>query len=212
MQKFILKVGLTGGIGSGKTTVAEFFAELGAPVIDADNIARKITQPNTEIFLSIINHFGSTLVTPEGKLNRSLLRTIIFENSKEREWLESLLHPQILKLIEEQTQLLTAPYCLIAIPLLIEKDLINVVDRVLVVDSPKELQISRVTARDQTSEEKVEAIIQSQITREQRLAVAEDILVNNSDLTNLHKQVKELHLFYLHLANSYNQNTAQTSS
>lgn len=192
----MLIIGLTGGIGSGKTTVANQFASYGVPIIDADVIARDITLPNTFAFNEIIKHFGQHLLTQHGTLDRSALRQIIFNQPQERIWLENLLHPIIRDQIEQQIAQILAPYCIIIIPLLFEVESYPFINRILVVDSPPNMQIERVIQRDKTDQTQVEAIIKTQVSREFRLKGAQDIIVNDGSVTDLHQQVEKLHLFY----------------
>ncbi|MDR3492019.1 MAG: dephospho-CoA kinase [Gammaproteobacteria bacterium] len=194
-----LVVGLTGGIGSGKSTVAELFAKLGTPIIDTDKFARELTQPNQEAFKAIEKHYAHQNIIHEGHLNRAALRKIIFDNEKERKWLEDLLHPLIRLEIERQVKQVTFPYCMVAIPLLFESQPNPLIQRTLVVDAPEELQITRTQSRDLTSTQDVEAIMKTQVTRAHRLENADDIIVNDGSLEKLEQQVKVLHEFYLKL-------------
>jgi dephospho-CoA kinase len=195
----MLKIGLTGGIGSGKSTVAKFFKELGVPVIDADVIAHELVVPSTLAFKKIIAHFGNKILNPQGELDRKQLRELIFHDGKQRKWLENLLHPLVYQEINNRLKKIQAPYCILVIPLLLETKHEKFVDRVLVVDSPEEQQIKRITKRDKTTKQAVKAIIDSQISREQRLANADDIIYNDKSLAYLKKQVQQLHEKYLQL-------------
>mgnify|MGYP000627305980 CR=1 FL=1 len=190
-------VGLTGGIGSGKTTVANMFARLNIDIIDADIVAREVVEPNTQALESIINYFGDEYLNDSGQLNRSLLRTRIFSHPADKTWLNQFLHPIIRKKIFEDIKLSTSPYCLLVAPLLIENNLVNIVDRVLVVDIKENEQITRALKRDTSNESEIKSIISSQISRNDRLNVADDIIDNsNCDLNLTKKQVEELDLLY----------------
>lgn len=197
----MLVIGLTGGIGTGKTTVSDLFAELGVPVIDADLIARELTKPGQPAFLEITKHFPD-IVLPNGKLNRKKLRTIIFNDPKERSWLEGLLHPVIEQKIYQRISAIFHPYCIVVVPLLLEVDSYPFIDRILVIDSPPDLQIKRVLDRDNAAIKTTKAIIDAQIEREQRLAQADDIIDNSGSLDELEQSVKNMHQFYWDLATS----------
>lgn len=197
----MLIVGLTGGIGSGKTTAASFFAELGITVIDADHVAREVVRPGTLALQQIIKQFGSEILTSEGELNRSLLRELIFYDNDKRQWLENLLHPLIRMRMNELATQATSPYCILMIPLLLESKPNELVQRILVIDAPEALQVSRTQARDHVTAGQVISIMASQVTRNQRLAAADDIIVNDGDLAHLKSEVEKLHQFYLSLSN-----------
>lgn len=195
----MLIIGLTGGIGSGKTAVSDLFAKLGVPVIDADVIARQVTEPSTPAFACIQEHFGADILQ-NGVLNRKKLRDIIFADTKERAWLESLLHPLIKNAIKQQLSHLDAPYCIVSIPLLLEVTPYSFIDRILVVDVDETSQIQRVMQRDNMTDEAVRAIMATQIARAKRLARADDVLNNDLELHHLEQQVQELHRRYLELS------------
>lgn len=196
----MLIVGLTGGIGSGKSTVAQLFAERGVPIIDTDLIAKELTQKDQPAFSSIVKHFGESILNTEGNVNRAQLRDIIFSNPKERLWLEHLLHPLIRKEMEKRIAELHAPYCIVVVPLLFEVEFYSQINRILVVDAPEHLQISRVRSRDKISQEKIEAIIKSQASRHSRVARAHDVIINEDDLSKLLPQVEKLHQMYLKMS------------
>jgi dephospho-CoA kinase len=193
----MLIIGLTGGIGSGKSTAANLFQQLGVPIIDSDEIAREVVAPGAPLLTEIAQHFGSNIIDETGQLKRRELRDLIFANDQERIWLEQHLHPAIYERIKEKIKSLNAPYVIVVIPLLIETNPGDLIDRTLVVDSPEQLQIQRVQKRDAATKENILAIIQSQITRDKRLAAADDVINNNSDLHNLEQQVNKLHQIYL---------------
>lgn len=192
----MLRVGLTGGIGSGKSTVAKLFAALGIPIIDADIIAKEvISTPPTEE--ALIKKFGTKILRNDQTIDRKSLQTLIFKDLEARKWLETLLHPLIAASIQAQIQQLSAPYVLVIIPLLVETGAFHLIDRVLVIDTTLSNQLHRAMERDSLSEETVEGIIEAQATREQRLSIADDIITNNSDVENLASQVMTLHQRYL---------------
>jgi len=183
MSKLI--VGLTGGIGSGKTTITNYFEKLAIDVIDADIIARDVVAINSPALNAIAQHFGSDYLQADGQLNRALLRSRIFSNEADKLWLNDLLHPLIRTNIIEQTENANSPYCLLVAPLLVENNLIGLVDRVLVVDVSEATQLSRTLLRDNSTEAEIKAIIASQTSRSQRVQVADDII--NNDKTSLIK-------------------------
>lgn len=193
-------VGLTGGIGSGKSTVANLFAELGVRIIDADVIAREVTQPKQPGLLAIVNHFGESILLPDGSLDRKQLRHFIFSNTEHRLWLENLLHPLIRDEIKRQVYATRSPYCITVIPLLLEVTPYDFIDRVLVVDASPASQIARVSERDKSEIAQVEAIIKTQIERDVRLAKAHDVIHNEGPIEELKPIVLALHHRYLRLA------------
>ena len=193
------KIGLTGGIGSGKSTVANFFAELGIEVIDADKIVHELLADNAAVLQKIIEHFGSMVVTEKHELDRKLLREIIFNDIKERKWLENLLHPLVYKIMIERANMTKSPYCVLVIPLLFETNSSSMVDRVLVVESSQENQIIRSLKRDQTNLADIKNIMAAQIDRETRLKKADDIIYNDGTLETLKSQIIKLHDKYLHM-------------
>jgi dephospho-CoA kinase len=194
-----LRIALTGGIGCGKSTIADKFQELGVPIIDSDLISKDIVKPGTACLNAIIDEFGSNLLTSEGTLDRNKLRNIIFNDEAAKEKLEEILHPVIYQEIEVQVSKVSYPYCLIVIPLLIETQAMNRFDRTLLVDVAKKLQIKRATSRDKVSVQIVEKIINSQASRSQRLKYADDIIDNNVKIEELNKAVLKLHEKYLEL-------------
>jgi len=184
-----LVIGLTGGIGSGKTTVTNYFEQLGVEIIDADIIAREVVGVNSPALQAIAKHFGDDYIQADGQLNRALLRTRIFSNNTDKRWLNNLLHPLIRSELISQTDKAISPYCILVAPLLIENNLLPLVDRVLVVDVSEATQLARTIQRDNTSLTEVKAILASQITRTKRLAVADDVI--NNDTIKL-AEVKEI--------------------
>ena len=198
----MLRVGLTGGIGCGKSVVAQHFAALNIPFIDADNIAHHLTAVDSPVLDTIEAIFGKDVRLPDGELNRSWLRKKIFPDQDERKKLEAILHPLILDTINTQLQALhDVPYVLLVIPLLLEtQQYQDIVDRVLVVDCDVQQQRVRVHERSGLSYAEVDAIIAAQMPRNKRLALADDVLINTADLSALQAQVHALHLAYLGLA------------
>ena len=194
-------VGLTGGIGSGKSTVADCFAAHGVPVIDTDVIARDLTAPGGAALEAIRSAFGETVMRADGGLDRAALRRRVFADAGERRRLEAILHPRIRRAVEQARAALTASYALIVIPLLVEtggyRDLLN---RVLVVDCPEELQVARVMARSGLAHDEVTAILAAQAGRAERLAAADDVIVNTASPEALRSQVTALHRHYQALA------------
>ena len=199
-----LHVALTGGIASGKTAVSDYFAQLGVDVIDADLVAREVVEPGSQGLLAIHNYFGSEVINTDGSLNRALLRSIVFEDEIERQWLNELLHPLIRNRMQQLRQSIQSAYSLSVIPLLYESNQHQDFDRVLVVDCPKEQQIKRLMARDNSDLEQAEAILASQASREQRLSIADDIIYNSTDLHSMQSQVINLHSKYLAMAHNEN--------
>jgi len=196
-----LVIGLTGGIASGKTTVSDLFAKLGIDIIDADVIAREVVAKGTPGLAAIVEQFGDEILTPDLELDRQKLRTIVFSDNAKKDWLNALLHPLIREQMQLQTANATSPYCILSVPLLVENKLNTLVSRTLVVDIDEASQIKRAIARDNSEQAIIESIIASQASRTQRLAVADDVIVNNKDLDWLSAQVKDLHQMYLNIVN-----------
>ncbi len=190
-------VGLTGGIGSGKTTVSDQFARLGIGIVDADIIAKDIVSPGKPALKKIVVHFGADILGTQGSLNRQKLRELVFTNSEARAALEHITHPEIRREIFEQIAVSTSPYTILSAPLLLETGLNNAVDKVLVVDLSENAQVQRSTSRDKVSEATIRNIIAAQIAREQRLKLADDIIDNSGSIENTKQQVKKLHGKYL---------------
>lgn len=196
----MLKVGLTGGIGCGKSTVAKIFAELNIPVLDADEIAHRLVETGQPALDQISQEFGSAILNPDGSLNRKNLRERVFSDLKQKQKLESILHPLIFKTLQTELEQLTAPYCIISIPLLFETGMAHLVDRILVIDCPVEIQIERVKTRDKLTVERIQSIIDSQVPRATRKAKADDLIDNSGADYRLAEQVKKLHNLYLSLS------------
>jgi dephospho-CoA kinase len=192
-------LGLTGGIGSGKSAAAERFAAHGIHMVDADQAARWVVEPGRPALKQLAEHFGAEILQADGSLDRSALRQKIFEDPQQRRWVEALLHPLIAQEIAENLVKATSPYAVFVSPLMVESGQYKRTDRLLVIDAPVELQRARTLARDTTTAEQVEAILKAQATREQRLALATDVLLNDRDLAWLHAEVDRLHHFYLTL-------------
>ncbi len=193
-------VGLTGGIGSGKTAASNHFKSLGVSIVDADEVSRQVVEPGTPALAKISEHFGEKILNTDGSLNRRALRSIVFENPVEKKWLESLLHPLIAQETFRQLQTSQSPYTLFVSPLLIEIGQDKMTHRILVIDAPESAQVARTVVRDNSNEESVKAIINTQSSRAQRLAKADDIILNDGDLAHLEKQVEHFHRLYLTLA------------
>ncbi len=190
-------IGLTGGIGSGKSAVSSCFEQLGITVVDADIVAREVVEPGCAALNSIADHFGNGVLTSEGTLDRAALRTLIFADENQRKWLEALLHPLIRDAIATQLKESDSPYSILSSPLLLETDQHTMVDRVLVVDVPVELQIERTTQRDNNTVELVESIIAAQSSRALKQQKADDIILNIGTIEALEEDVSALHQRYL---------------
>lgn len=188
----MLRICLTGGICAGKSTVTRLFAELGAPIIDMDIIAREVVEPGTKCLAAIVDRFGHEVLN-NNELNRAALRTRIFADEDDKKWLEDLLHPEIRKQVVLNIERNDAPYVLIAIPLYAESDGIDFIDRVCVIDTLPEIQVERLMQRDQCTSAEAENIIAQQASREQRLALADDVILNNGDIDALSVRVRALH-------------------
>ena len=197
MKPWIL--GLTGGIGSGKSAAAEHFASLGIHMVDADHAARWVVEPGRPALAQIVEPFGEAVLLPDGQLNRAALRERIFKAEDERRWLEQLLHPLIGQEIASNLAQAQSPYAILVSPLLVESGQHRMTQRVLVVDTPEHLQLERTIRRDKVSEEQVRSILKAQALRDDRLKHADDVLLNDGDLGHLHQQVERLHQFYLGL-------------
>lgn len=193
-------VGLTGGIGSGKTAATNRFSELGVPVIDADAISHELVQSGQPALQIIADTFGKDVINTNGELRREQLRKLIFDDSSARQKLEAIIHPLVFNEISRRLSQVKFPYCIICSPLLLESKSGYDIDRILVVDTSENLQIERACRRDNSPESEIKKIIDSQSSRQDRLARADDIIVNDKDLLLLHEQVDKLHEKYLKLA------------
>lgn len=196
----MLTVGLTGGIGCGKTTVGNLFADLKVPVFDADTIAHELVQPGQPALPEIRKSFGNAVFHEDDTLNRQLLRDIVFSDRQQKLKLEAILHPLVFAVMREKVGQIDAKYCILSIPLLFETKKTDFVDRILVVDCPVELQIKRVKQRDQLSDEMIRSIIDSQVTRDFRISHADDIIDNTLTPGELARYIKKLHNFYLSIS------------
>jgi dephospho-CoA kinase len=195
-----LLVGLTGGIGSGKTQVSDLFAALGVSVIDADILARELVAPGMPALQAIREKFGDHVLDNNGQLNRRQLRELVFSDPEKKAWLDNLLHPLIRKELIKQAKEAPSEYAILAVPLLVENQLNKLTDRTLVIDVEPQRQLERVVSRDRVSEQQVRNIIAHQASREDRLAVADDVIDNNGEISQLAPQVQKLHEKYLKLA------------
>lgn len=189
-------IGLTGGIGTGKSTVANIFKNFGVPVIDADEISHQITQKNGIAFAPIISHFGKDILDADETIDRKKLRHIIFQNPAEKKWLENLLHPIIRQTMRDTLQKINAPYCICVIPLLAESSGIEFIDRILVIDAPVDIQLERAKKRDSATDAHIKKIIASQASQSARMKIADDVIINDGDLNALTHKVRILHEKY----------------
>ena len=196
----MLIIGLTGGIGSGKSVASDKFKSLGITIVDADVASRTVVEPGKPALKEIEDHFGSGIITAEGKLDRNNLREIIATDPEERKWLESVLHPKIGEQITKEISESTSVYTLLVAPLLLETNSQEMCSRVVVVDVPKDVQIRRTAKRDKVSPNQVEQMVAAQMEREKRLEKADDVLLNSGTIEDLEKQVEELHKKYIKMA------------
>ena len=199
-----MRVGLTGGIGSGKSTVKNCFDELGVPTIDADEISHRITTPGQAAFNEVVALFGEESLDEAGNLNRQRLRELIFTVPALKKKLEAIIHPRVRVEIHSFTERVDYPYSIICIPLLLETGGQSTMDRVLVVDAPEDLQVERVARRDTAKEDQTRSIIMTQISRSERLQCAHDIIVNDGSIYELKIQVGKLHNKYIELSSQKN--------
>lgn len=191
-------IGVTGGIGSGKTTVCDLFATRhDVPVVDADIVAREVVAPGEPALAELVEAFGADILTSVGELDRRKLKGIVFDDARKRKRLEAILHPRIRQRMREQLERIDTPYCLLCIPLLAEGGRNELIERVLVVDCDEDTQIARVRARDDLTDAQVMAIMRSQATREERLRIADDVILNDGDRDALIERVDALHRIYL---------------
>lgn len=196
----MLRVGLTGGMGSGKSSVSALFAEFGVPVLDADRIVRELTQPGLSASREIHEAFGAEVFATNQDIDRRRLAQRVFANPAERHILEQILHPRVRAEITKRLGQMTAPYCILEIPLLIESGQRDLVDRVLVVAANEALRMQRVQARDGRSEREIRAILSTQASDVERQAAAQDFILNEGDVPALRARVQELHKSYIQLA------------
>ncbi|MBD3670518.1 MAG: dephospho-CoA kinase [Gammaproteobacteria bacterium] len=195
----MLVIGLTGGIGSGKSRVSEYFTNLGVPVLDTDQVARDIVRPGAEALHEIRDRFGDSIIQKDGSLDRRALREIVFADEVARIELESIMHPRIREVVRDWIGRQHHSYCVVVIPLLLEKGWTELIDRILVVDLPESLQTERTMRRDRLSREQVETILATQVSRSQRLSAADDIIVNDADEAFLKQQIDDIHQKYLNI-------------
>ena len=196
----MLIIGLTGGIGSGKTTVCNYFSALDVPIIDADIAAREVVQPGQAALTQITALFGQSILASDGSLDRSKLRDQIFSDEVSRKKLEAILHPLIRQQMDKKLATLSAPYAILAIPLLLESGRREGINRVLVIDADESQQLTRASQRDHKNESQIRAIIAAQCNRKDRLNAADDVIYNSGNLEQLNNQVTEMHNLYLKLA------------
>ena len=192
-------VGLTGGIGSGKSAAANFFQNEGITVIDADHLAREVIEQDTPGFKSIVDYFGSDVIGDDGSVDRDKLRKVVFDNNEKKKVLESITHPLVGELMAKKIATAKSPYSIIMVPLIFETNTMSAYDRILVIDCDPALQLKRATSRDNNSDELIQKIIDSQCSREQRLSIANDVIPNNDSLKNLESRSIVMHKFYLGL-------------
>lgn len=199
MSSFI--IGLTGGIGSGKTTVSDIFSNnYGIEVVDADVIAREVVAPGSKALQKIQSYFGNQIVAQDGSLDRSALRAIVFDSPEKKNWLNALLHPLIRETMQLRCQQASSPYVILSIPLLVENKLQFMANRILVVDCEEETQIVRASNRDGVGEEQIKSIMRSQASRKERLAIANDVITNEDSARSLEVQIGGLHKKYLEMS------------
>jgi dephospho-CoA kinase len=196
----MLKIALTGGIGSGKSTVSEMFAEFGVTIADADVIAQQLTTIDTPAYQQIVARFGEDILMQDKELDRQKLRALVFNSKPDRIWLEALLHPAIRQELYRQANESSAEYALLVIPLLVESGHFDQLDRILVVDLNPKTQIERATMRDNADLKQIQDIMRAQCSRQERLDAADDVLKNNGDLDALRTEVEKFHQQYLELA------------
>ena len=193
-------LGITGGIGSGKTAVTDIFSELNIDVIDADIASRKAVEKGSSSLKEIEDHFGSEIILNDGNLDRQKLREVIFDNEEEKDWLEKLLHPQILRIISSELAESRTAYTILVSPLLFETGQYKLCSRTLLVDVEEKLQIARASKRDNVSEEQIKSIIEAQMSRSEKITLANDIVINNGSLEDLREEIISLHNNYLKLS------------
>ena len=192
-------IGLTGGIGSGKSAAANFFHSEGVTVLDADQLAREVIEQNTPGFQSIVNYFGSDIIGEDGSIDRAKLRQEIFDDKEKKKAIESIIHPLVRDLMAERIAASTSPYSIIMVPLIFETNSMSAYNRILVIDCDTKLQLKRATLRDNNSSEQIQKILDSQCSRTERLSIANDVIPNNDTLENLKTRSLAMHKFYLGL-------------
>jgi dephospho-CoA kinase len=202
MSSFI--IGLTGGIASGKTQASNYLASLGIAVVDADVVARQMVEPGSQCLTAISERYGPQILQADGALNRAKLREIIFGDAKEKQWLNNLLHPVIREETQRQLAIASSEYVILVAPLLIENELTKLVDKVLVIDVDEQTQLQRTCERDKVPLEQAKAILNAQISRQKRIEIADDIVLNDGSLTELENNLLTLHNSYLKLAKNKN--------
>ncbi len=200
----MLIIGLTGGIGSGKTAASDIFESLGVNVVDADIVAREVVEPEKPALNKIAKHFGKDILHDDGHLDRAQLRSIIFSQPLEKEWLENLLHPLIRQEIQAQLGRSTSQYAILVSPLLLETDQSKIVNRILLIDAPPNIQIERAAQRDNNSRQQIQKIIDSQLPRDVKISKSDDVICNDQSFAELEKKIIEQHAFYLELAHEQN--------
>jgi dephospho-CoA kinase len=193
-------VGLTGGIGSGKSAAANFFQNEGITVIDADDLSREVIEQDTPGFEKIVNCFGSAIIDSDGSINRAFLRQEVFDDEKKKKLLESIIHPLVRDLMIEKIAASQSPYSIIMVPLIFETNSMNNYNRILVIDCDPIVQLERAMLRDKNSKIQIQKIIDSQCSREERISIANDVIANNDSLENLKIRSIAMHKFYLGLS------------
>ena len=193
-------VGLTGGIGSGKSAAANFFQNEGITVIDADGLSREVIEEGTPGFMSIVDYFGSKIIDSDGSINRAHLRKEVFDDGKKKKLLESIIHPLVRDLMVKKIAASNSPYSIIMAPLIFETNSMSNYNRILVIDCDPKLQLERATLRDSNSNAQIQKIMDSQCSREERISIANDIIPNNDSLENLKIRSIAMHKFYLGLS------------
>ena len=201
----MLKIALTGGIGSGKTTVTDYFRKLGVPVIDADETSHEVTQAGEPAVQKISDAFGDSVLDCDGNLDRTALRNIVFGDPESRKLLESILHPEIRRRMNETASRTQSPYCLFSIPLLIETDQHTSYDRILVVEASEDRRRTWIQARSDLTQNEITAILSAQVSDEQRRRAADDLLMNDGGIDDLHARIERLHQTYLALSTAQKQ-------
>jgi dephospho-CoA kinase len=194
-------VGLTGGIGSGKSAAANFFVELGVDLIDADDLAKNVLNKNSKGYELFINEFGEQYLDNDKNIDRDLLRKTIFNDSDKKNKLENIIHPQVRSGIEEFIKSSKSDYCIVVVPLIYETRSSSYYDRILVIDCDEEIQINRSAIRDNTENKEIKKIISKQASREERLSIADDVILNNRTLDSLKEEVIKLHKKYIKMLN-----------